>query len=358
MSDFDWQAAARVKSELTGGFAYYEVKPGKWSKRWMELRNQSIFLAKSDAVRNTFCGAQSPVLTVRIEQGKDDAFLCSLSNFDVHLIPPVQCGKIKPPKAFAFAVKSTDPKSIFENAAQDYIHYFSVKTEEEAEGWFRRLSEARVGPTSSCQRQRGKLTYTFRVKSSLLFLRAQQADQTARSERSDDRTPSTLPATSSSQHSSAPSKGRPGTSEGPFQGGTLLGDLSASRPDFAGPPSATTNPGLQFELPDPRMWNAMDVAQRKEWIASAQRKARQEGKTFLDFNDKPTSNWDRSSPSQSSGPSSTSGLKRGKTLLERERDKEQDRNRRPSQPASTAQKPAPGTLRPAKSINSVRRPVA
>jgi hypothetical protein len=50
-------------------------------------------------------------------QGKDETFLCSLSNFDAYAITR----RHKAPKPFAFAVKSSDNISLFENKA-DYLH--------------------------------------------------------------------------------------------------------------------------------------------------------------------------------------------------------------------------------------------
>jgi len=38
-------------SPTYGGYVQWEVKRGKWSKRWMELKEHSIWLSKRDTVR-------------------------------------------------------------------------------------------------------------------------------------------------------------------------------------------------------------------------------------------------------------------------------------------------------------------
>lgn len=88
------------------GYLEYEVKRGKWSKRWMELRDNGLWLSKR-------------------ESGKDEMFLCKLTNFDVYSVTRV----MKTPKPFVFSVKSTDNLSLFENTA-DYLHTFCCKEKE------------------------------------------------------------------------------------------------------------------------------------------------------------------------------------------------------------------------------------
>lgn len=78
----------------------HESRKGKWSKRILKLREHSLFLSKK-------------------ETGKDEIFLCSLSNFDGYVVTRVHKG----PKPFAFAVRSTDNLSMFENPA-DSVNLF------------------------------------------------------------------------------------------------------------------------------------------------------------------------------------------------------------------------------------------
>ncbi|KAF8583125.1 hypothetical protein K439DRAFT_1349568 [Ramaria rubella] len=87
-------------SPILSGYVQWESKHGKWNKRWMELREHSLWLSKRD-------------------NGKDSTFLCSLSNFDCYYVQRTS----KSSKAFSFAVKSTDNPTLFENQA-DYMHVF------------------------------------------------------------------------------------------------------------------------------------------------------------------------------------------------------------------------------------------
>lgn len=64
--------------------------------------------------------------------------MCSLSNFDAYFVTR----RHKSPKAFAFAIKSTDHLSLFENAA-DYCHVFSCNPKD-GEAWMQSILIARV----------------------------------------------------------------------------------------------------------------------------------------------------------------------------------------------------------------------
>ena len=101
------------------GYLEYEAKRGKWSKRWMELRDNGLWLSKR-------------------ENGKDEMFLCKLTNFDVYSVTRVT----KTPKPFVFAVKSTENLSLFENTA-DYLHTFCCK-EKDGLAWMMNILLARV----------------------------------------------------------------------------------------------------------------------------------------------------------------------------------------------------------------------
>ena len=88
------------------GYLGYEVKRGKWSKRWVELQDNNLWLSKHD-------------------NGKDEAVLCKLTNFDVYSVTRV----MKMPKPFVFAARSTENLSLFGNTA-DYLHTFCYKEKE------------------------------------------------------------------------------------------------------------------------------------------------------------------------------------------------------------------------------------
>ncbi|KAI6129793.1 hypothetical protein EDD16DRAFT_1471111 [Pisolithus croceorrhizus] len=100
------------------GWIEWESKRGKWSKRWMELREHGLWLSKRDT-------------------GKDETFLCSMSNFDAYYVTR----RHKSPKPFVFAIKSTDHLSLFENAA-DYLHVFSCN-QRDGEQWMEAILVAR-----------------------------------------------------------------------------------------------------------------------------------------------------------------------------------------------------------------------
>ena len=71
-------------------------------------------------------------------QGRDEVFLCSLSNFDAYYITRLH----KSPRPFAFAVRSTDNLSFFENTA-DYLHVFCC-SDKEGQVWMEKILVARV----------------------------------------------------------------------------------------------------------------------------------------------------------------------------------------------------------------------
>ncbi|KAF9013187.1 hypothetical protein BDQ17DRAFT_1231211 [Cyathus striatus] len=112
------RSALPSSSPMYSGYVEWEAKRGKWSKRWLQLREHGLWLSKRD-------------------NGKDEVHICSLSNFDAyHITRPY-----KSPKPFTFAVKSTDNLSFFENTA-DYLHVFSCK-EEDGRAWMEKILVAR-----------------------------------------------------------------------------------------------------------------------------------------------------------------------------------------------------------------------
>ncbi|KAI0357508.1 hypothetical protein OH77DRAFT_1450975 [Trametes cingulata] len=105
-------------SPTCSGYVQWEYKRGKWQKRWMELREHSLWLSKRDT-------------------GKDATFLCSLNNFDAYYVTRVH----KAPKPYVFSVKSTDSLSFFESTS-DYVHVFSCG-EGEGKNWLEKILLAR-----------------------------------------------------------------------------------------------------------------------------------------------------------------------------------------------------------------------
>jgi len=112
------RSAIPSSSPTHSGYVEWEAKRGKWSKRWMQLREHSIWLSKRD-------------------DGRDEVQLCSLSNFDAYQVTRSH----RAPKPFAFAVKSTDNLTFFENTA-DYVHSFSC-SEKDGKVWMEKILIAR-----------------------------------------------------------------------------------------------------------------------------------------------------------------------------------------------------------------------
>ncbi|KAK1216904.1 hypothetical protein PQX77_020480 [Marasmius sp. AFHP31] len=101
------------------GYLEYEVRRGKWNKRWLVLKDHCLFISKRDNC-------------------KDQTLLASLSNFDIyHFIHPPS----KTPKEYTFGIKSTDKMSLFEDT-NDYMHIFCTR-EGEGEKWMQRIRIAR-----------------------------------------------------------------------------------------------------------------------------------------------------------------------------------------------------------------------
>lgn len=101
-------------------------------------------------------------------QGKEENFLCALSNFDVYYV-----GKHKSPKPFVFAVKSTENISLFESAA-DYVHYFCCG-QSDGETWMQAILLARVSDCHHCilataDQDFSRMSFT---RSAMCFLLAQ-----------------------------------------------------------------------------------------------------------------------------------------------------------------------------------------
>jgi len=111
-------SAMPSSSPVFSTYVEWESKPRKWSKKWLELRDQGLWLSKKD-------------------NGKDEIFLCSLANFDAYVVTRIH----KSPKPYVFAVKSTDNLSFFENSA-DYVHVFCC-SEKDGKKWLENVLLAR-----------------------------------------------------------------------------------------------------------------------------------------------------------------------------------------------------------------------
>ncbi|GAA5827293.1 hypothetical protein JCM3770_006117 [Rhodotorula araucariae] len=106
------------------GAVQLEVKKGKWSKRFLTLKDGTLSYSKS-------------------EKGKDATTLCQLSNFDVFLVSAEQANKLKAPRPFVFALKSRLTRAHFEETSE-WCHFLATKTPEEAASWVKSITEAGV----------------------------------------------------------------------------------------------------------------------------------------------------------------------------------------------------------------------
>ncbi|KAF8606849.1 hypothetical protein BDV93DRAFT_395675, partial [Ceratobasidium sp. AG-I] len=105
-------------SPTMSGWVMWTSKPGKWSKRWLQLKEHCLFVCKND-------------------KGKDQTFVCGLSNFDGYIVTHVQ----RAPKGFVFAAKSTESSGVFEKE-EESSHIFSCDREI-GEVWLQKILLAR-----------------------------------------------------------------------------------------------------------------------------------------------------------------------------------------------------------------------
>ncbi|GME60437.1 Pleckstrin-like protein [Neofusicoccum parvum] len=101
--------ASSVPSEKPEGYSclmQYSQKPGRWSKRYITLRNDGqIVLSKN-------------------ESGKDATNVCHMSDFDIYSpSPETKSRKVKPPKKFCFAIKSQQKSTMFMSTST-FVHFF------------------------------------------------------------------------------------------------------------------------------------------------------------------------------------------------------------------------------------------
>jgi len=137
---FTYIQAIPSSSPKFSGYVEWESKRGRWNKRWMELREHSLWLSKRDNV--CYCTFRFLNILTMIIQGKDEVCLCALSNFDAYFVTRLH----KAPKPFMFAIKSTDNLSFFENTA-DYLHVFSC-SQKDGDKWMENILLARVSMPS------------------------------------------------------------------------------------------------------------------------------------------------------------------------------------------------------------------
>lgn len=204
---------------------------------------------------------------------------------------------MKTPKPFAFAVKSVDKVSLFENADQDYIHFFSVKTEAERDMWIQHILECRSKLVKQIVASRAA-AQGHDTRSNLMGQQMMQQHYHQQ-----------LAVQQGPQHHSMPmntssSMSRSGSSKShtpPMPSQAVFGDQSllARRPANAHPlpmeakkiisadnlpplPGAIPS-GTFATLPQGRQWERLAPEDKRAMIHEASRKARDGGKALLDF---------------------------------------------------------------------------
>ncbi|TIA91790.1 hypothetical protein E3P99_00934 [Wallemia hederae] len=108
-----------------------QVSPGKWSKRYLQLFNDTLHLSKSD-------------------KAKDKHFICNMVSYDVYTLTKLYPGAPKPQRIFddtlyghIFVVKSQDNSSLFEKK-EDYSHVFAVTDSHACRDWVKALTQSRT----------------------------------------------------------------------------------------------------------------------------------------------------------------------------------------------------------------------
>ncbi|KAJ1303344.1 hypothetical protein OPQ81_011540 [Rhizoctonia solani] len=179
-------------SPLMAGWVMWISKPGKWSKRWLELKEHGLFVSKN-------------------EKGKDKTYLCNLSHFDGYVVTHVP----RAPKPYVFAAKSIDITGVFEKE-EDSSHIFSCDGEI-GESWLARILLAR--------------SYVLQQERSVLF-RPATAGSTLTASKSMLSRSGTKKSTVSSRTAGSSQHSAPlvqDLSPSPFAQGSLLAKAAANR---------------------------------------------------------------------------------------------------------------------------------
>lgn len=258
-----------VSSPALAGYVYVQDRKKKWNKRWLELRDHSLYHAKN-------------------EKGKDEMPICQISTFDIYL---VDGSAFKMPKANGFALRSQDPITMFEKPDQDYIHYFCLTDPAAHRDWVRAILNAR--------------TYMLRQEKAVLFqmdspANTQEASATGTaasngglSRKSTSRRPNGRTAAATEMGKSSGGGPSPPTPlvdsnafAGPFAKGSLLADKAindakeALRGHVAAPPpSAAFN---DLSLMD-RNAVRLNEARRRDEAIERQRRLKADGQPLIDL---------------------------------------------------------------------------
>lgn len=92
------------RPEESSFHVYHSSRPGKWSKRWITLRDDGQ-------------------VVVCKKLGVEPSNICHLSDYDIYTPTAYQMSKkIKPPKKICFAIKSQQKSNLFLNT-ENFVHY-------------------------------------------------------------------------------------------------------------------------------------------------------------------------------------------------------------------------------------------
>ncbi|KAF2021123.1 hypothetical protein BU24DRAFT_416789 [Aaosphaeria arxii CBS 175.79] len=107
-----------------GCYMHYSSKPGKWTKKWIGLRQDGqLVISKS-------------------EDAKAEENLCHLSDFDLYTPTERKFSKIKPPKKVCFAVKSQLKSNIYVDETR-FVNFFCTNDRAVAADFHKNLHDWR-----------------------------------------------------------------------------------------------------------------------------------------------------------------------------------------------------------------------
>ncbi|GAA5889986.1 hypothetical protein JCM5296_003670 [Sporobolomyces johnsonii] len=234
------------------GAVQLEVKKGKWSKRFLELKDGALSYSKS-------------------EKGKDATVLCQLSNFDVFFVAPEAADRLKAPKPFVFALKSRLTRAHFEEA-NEYCHFVSVKTAEEMLNWIKTITEA--GNSHARQREQAILGASSAPPMPTSPLLASSPILTPSPFSLTSALVSAIPTSTPLTAAPAP---RPLARNPSSRPAPAI--LSQPPPSSSSSVPTPTAPTLSRQgtvvKPDSRHWGAMDEHERQKWLKQSERAAKQ-----------------------------------------------------------------------------------
>ncbi|KAF1998154.1 hypothetical protein P154DRAFT_469810 [Amniculicola lignicola CBS 123094] len=103
-----------------GCYIHYSSKPGKWSKRYIALREDGqLHMSKNENAKE-----------------KDQEAICHLSDFDIYSPTERKLTKVKPPKKICYAVKSQQKSNIFSDETR-FVHFFCTNDKTTASQFYK-----------------------------------------------------------------------------------------------------------------------------------------------------------------------------------------------------------------------------